>query len=86
MEDLQNTLITEEDLTTISDSAETTGETVCSSLKDKAIGFGVGVVATLGLRVLYAKVIKPGCKKVKTWFKDRKTKKVVDADVVEETK
>ena len=86
MEDLQNTLITEEDLTTISDSAETTGETVCSSLKDKAIGFGVGVVATLGLRVLYAKFIKPGCKKVKTWFKDRKAKKVVDADVVEETK
>ena len=86
MEDLQYTLITEEDLTTIPDSAETTGETVCSSLKDKAIGFGVGVVATLGLRVLYAKVIKPGCKKVKTWFKDRKAKKVVTAEVVEETK
>ena len=78
MEDLQDTLITEEDLTTIPDSAETTGETVCSSLKDKAIG--------LGLRVLYAKVIKPGCKKVKTWFKDRKAKKVVTAEVVEETK
>ena len=47
MEDLQDTLITEEDLTTIPDSAETTGETACSSLKDKAIGFGVGVVTTL---------------------------------------
>ena len=87
MEDLQNTLITEEDLTTIPDSTETIGVTInCSNLKDKAISFGVGVATTLGLKVLYAKVLKPGCKKVKEWFKNRKAKKVVDAEVIEEAK